>query len=477
MPNSSYDVVVIGGGPAGYVAAIRAAQNGLKTACVDNWKNTDGSYAFGGTCLNAGCIPSKALLESSEMLHKANHEFATHGIKTGKVELDLAAMQERKTKICKQLTGGVSQLFKGNGVEGIHGTGKLLKNGKVEVTGAEDGKKQTLEAKHVILAAGSQPVELKAAPFDGEYIIDSWGALDMKAVPKRFGVIGGGVIGLELGSVWKRLGAEVTIIEALDDFLAIADKQIAGDAQRQFKKLGLDIKLGAKLTSAKKSGKVVKVKYEDKGGEHEIEFDKLLVSVGRRPATENLFEEGCGIKLDKRGFIEVDDECRSGVKNIWAVGDCVRGPMLAHKGMEEGVMAADLIAGKVAEVNYEVIPSIVYTAPEIAWVGKTEEQLKKEGIKYKVGSFPFAANGRAKAMEAAVGRVKMLAHAETDEILGVHICGPMASEMIAEAVVAMEFRGSAEDLQRTMHAHPTLSEAMHEASLAVDNRMIHALNK
>jgi dihydrolipoamide dehydrogenase len=477
MPNSSYDVIVIGGGPAGYVAAIRAAQNGLKTACVDNWKNTDGSLAFGGTCLNAGCIPSKALLESSEMFHKANHEFKTHGIKMSNVELDLAAMQERKTKICKQLTGGVGQLFKGNGVDGIHGTGKLLKNGKVEVTGAEDGKKQTLEGKHVILAAGSQPVELKAAPFDGKSIIDSWGALDLKAVPKRLGVIGAGIIGLELGSVWRRLGAEVTVIEALDQFLPMADKQIAGDAQRQFKKLGLDIKLGAKLTNAKKSGKTVKVKYEDKDGEHEAEFDELLVSVGRRPYTEHLLEEGAGVKLDKRGFIEVDEECRTGAKNIWAVGDCVRGPMLAHKGMEEGVMAADLIAGKIAEVNYEVIPSIIYTWPEIAWVGRTEQELKKEGVKYKAGSFSFAANGRAKAMEAAVGRVKMLAHKETDEILGVHIVGPMASEMIAEAVVAMEFRGSAEDLQRTMHAHPTLSEAMHEASLAVDNQMLHAINK
>jgi dihydrolipoamide dehydrogenase len=477
MPNSSYDVIVIGGGPAGYVAAIRAAQNGLETACVDNWENTDGSLAFGGTCLNAGCIPSKALLESSEMFHKATHEFKAHGIKTSKVELDLAAMQERKTKICKQLTGGVGQLFKGNGVDGIHGTGKLLKNGKVEVTGAEDGKKQTLDGKHVILAAGSQPVELKAAPFDGKSIIDSWGALDLKAVPKRLGVIGAGIIGLELGSVWRRLGAEVTVIEALDQFLPMADKQIAGDAQRQFKKLGLDIKLGAKLTSAKKSGKTVKVKYEDQDGEHEAQFDKLLVSVGRRPYTENLMEDGTGVKLDERGFIEVDEECRTGAKNIWAVGDCVRGPMLAHKGMEEGVMAADLMAGKIAEVNYEVIPAIIYTWPEIAWVGKTEQELKKEGVKYKSGSFSFAANGRAKAMEAAVGRVKMLAHKETDEILGVHIVGPMASEMIAEAVVAMEFRGSAEDLQRTMHAHPTLSEAMHEASLAVDNQMLHALNK
>lgn len=475
--SKSYDVVVIGGGPGGYVGAIRAAQNGLKTACVDNWKNKDGSDAFGGTCLNAGCIPSKALLESSELYHRAQHEFDVHGIKTGKVEVDLAAMQKRKDQISKQLTAGVGQLFKGNGVEGIHGTGTLLKNGNVAVVAAKDGKKQTLEAKHVILAPGSQPVEIPSAPFDGKTIIDSWGALDLQEVPKRLGVIGAGVIGLELGSVWQRLGARVTVVEALEQFLAIADKQIAGDAQRQFKKQGLDIKLGATLTSAKANGKTVSVKYKDSQGEHEATFDKLLVSVGRRPYTENLLEDGCGVTLDKRGFIEVDDECRTGVANVWAVGDCVRGPMLAHKGMEEGVMAADLIAGKVAEVNYEVVPSVVYTAPEIAWVGKTEQTLKAEGTRYKTGSFPFAANGRAKAMEAAVGRVKMLAHADTDEILGVHIVGPMASEMIAEAVVAMEFRGSAEDLQRTMHAHPTLSEGMHEASLGVDNAMLHGLNK
>lgn len=476
--SQSFDVVVIGAGPAGYVAAIRAAQNGLKTACVDNWKNLDGKHAFGGTCLNAGCIPSKALLESSEMFHKATHEFMAHGIKVGNPQMDVAAMQMRKSKIVTSLTGGIAALFKSNNVTGIPGTARLLKNGSVEVADfADPKKKDVLTAKHVILAAGSEPVELKIAPFDGKDIVDSWGALEFPAVPKRLGVIGGGVIGLELGSVWQRLGAQVTILEAMDNFLFMADQQIAQAAAREFKKQGLDIRLGAKVTGADKGKSGIAVHYEDKDGKHAIEVDKLIVAVGRRPATAKLLEDGSGVKLDARGFIQVDEECHTGVNNIWAVGDCVRGPMLAHKGSEEGVMVADLIAGKVAEMNYEVIPSVIYTWPEIAWVGKTEQELKKQGVKYKAGTFPFAANGRAKAMEAAVGTVKMLANADTDEILGVHIVGPMASEMIAEAVTAMEFRASAEDIQRTIHAHPTLSEAMHEASLAVDKRAIHAINR
>ena len=476
--SQSFDVVVIGGGPAGYVCAIRAAQNGLKTACVDNWKNLDGKQAFGGTCLNAGCIPSKALLESSEMYHKATHEFAAHGVKAGKVEMDIAAMQARKAKIVSSLTGGIAALFKSNGVTGIRGTGRLLKNGQVEVTDFDDPKKKELiDAKQVVLAAGSEPVELKVAPFDRKDIVDSWGALEFAETPKHLGVIGGGVIGLELGSVWQRLGAQVIILEAVDNFLFMADQQVAKDAERQFRKQGLDIRLGAKVTGAVKGKGGVTVQYEDKDGKQSIEVDKLIVAVGRRPATRNLLEAGSAVQLDERGFIKVDHECRTGVKNVWAIGDCVRGPMLAHKGEEEGVMVADLAAGKVAEMNYDVIPSIIYTWPEIAWVGKTEEELKKAGVRYKTGTFPFAANGRAKAMEAAVGMVKMLAHADNDEILGVHVVGPMASEMIAEAVVAMEFRASAEDLQRTIHAHPTLSEAMHEAAYAVDKRAIHAINK
>ena len=476
--SQSFDVVVIGGGPAGYVAAIRAAQNGLKTACVDNWKNLDGKHAFGGTCLNAGCIPSKALLESSEMYHKATHEFVAHGIKTSGVSMDIAAMQQRKSKITVSLTSGIAGLFKSNNVTGIRGTGRLLKGNKVEVTDFDDPKKkEVIEAKHVVLAAGSEPVELKVVPFDRKDIVDSWGALEFDAVPKRLGVIGGGVIGLELGSVWHRLGAQVTILEAMDNFLFMADQQIAKDAERQFRKQGLDIRLGAKVTGAEKGKSSISVSYDDKDGKQKLEVDKLIVAVGRRPATRNLLEDGTGVQLDERGFIKVDHDCRTGVKNIWAIGDCVRGPMLAHKGSEEGVLVADLIAGKVAEMNYDVIPSIIYTWPELAWVGKTEEELKKAGIRYKSGSFPFAANGRAKAMEAASGMVKILAHADTDELLGVHIVGPMASEMISEAVVAMEFRASAEDLQRTIHAHPTLSESMHEASLAVDKRAIHIMNK
>lgn len=473
-----FDVVVIGAGPAGYVCAIRAAQNGLKTACVDNWKNLDGKHAFGGTCLNAGCIPSKALLESSEMFHKATHEFATHGIKLDNPQMDVSTMQGRKARIVTSLTGGIAALFKANGVTGIAGSARLLKNGKIEITDFNDPKKKdTLEAKHIVLAAGSEPVELKIATFDGKGVVDSWGALEFDAVPKRLGVIGGGVIGLELGSVWHRLGAQVTILEAMDNFLFMADQQVAQAAAREFRKQGLDIRLGAKVSGTEKTKTGIKLQYDDKDGKQSIEVDKLIVAVGRRPNTANLVEDGSSVKLDQRGFIQVDDECRTGVKNIWAIGDCVRGPMLAHKGSEEGVMVADLIAGKIAEMNYEVIPSVIYTWPEIAWVGKTEEELKKQNVKYKAGSFPFAASGRAKAMEAATGMVKMLAHAETDEILGVHIVGPMASEMIAEAVVAMEFRASAEDLQRTIHAHPTLSEAMHEASLAVDKRAIHAINK
>ncbi|MDE2234050.1 MAG: dihydrolipoyl dehydrogenase [Gammaproteobacteria bacterium] len=476
--NESYDVVVIGAGPAGYVCAIRAAQNGLKTACVDNWKNPDGKHALGGTCLNAGCIPSKALLESSEMFHKAKHEFASHGIKLGTPQVDVQVMQARKSRIVSSLTGGIAALFKSNNVTGIQGTARLLKNGSVEVSDSGDPKKKDIiQARHIVLASGSEPVELKVAPFDGKDIVDSWGALEFTSVPKRLGIIGGGVIGLELGSVWHRLGSEVAIIEAMENFLFMADQQIAQAAAREFKKQGLNVRLGSKVTAAIKGKDGVRVQYEDKDGRHDLTVDKLIVCVGRKPATANLLEDGCGVKTDSRGFIQVDDECRTGVRNIWAIGDCVRGPMLAHKGSEEGVMVADLMAGKVAEMNYDVIPSIIYTWPEIAWVGKTEEELKKQAIRYKAGSFPFAANGRAKAMEAPAGMVKILARADTDEILGVHILGPMASELIAEAVVAMEFRASAEDIQRTIHAHPTLSEAMHEASLAADKRAIHAINR
>jgi len=472
----SFDVVVIGGGPAGYPAAIRAAQNKLSVACIDEWKNLDGTLAFGGTCLNAGCIPSKALLESSELLHRAQHEFAAHGIKAPGVSVDVAQMQKRKAGIVKTMTQGILALFKAAGVTPLQGHGKLLPGRKVEFTAA-DGTRRELTAKSVILASGSTPMELKSAPFDGKRIIDSWGALEIDAVPKKLGVIGGGVIGLELGSVWRRLGAEVVVLEALPDFLAVADQQLAKEALRHFKKQGLDVRLGAKVTSAKVSGDRVDVTYTDGKGEQSLTVDKLVVSIGRRPFTKDLLADGTGVQLDERGFIKVDDDCRTTAEGIWAVGDAVRGPMLAHKGKEEGVSVADRIAGKYAHVNYKTVPSVIYTAPEIAWVGQTEEQVKASGRAYKVGVFPFLASGRARAMEQAQGFTKLIAAQDDDEILGVHVIGPMAGELIAEAVLAMEYSASSEDLQRTIHAHPTLSEAIHEAALAADKRAIDSINK
>ena len=472
----SFDVVVIGAGPAGYVAAIRAKQLGMNVACIDEWKNLDGKNAFGGTCLNAGCIPSKALLESSELYHRAEHEFSKHGINISDVTMDVAAMQKRKASIVRQLTGGIAGLFKANKVEGIAGHGKLLSGRQVEFT-TTDGEVEVVDARYVIIASGSTPIELPIAPFDGERIVDSWGALEFSKVPKTFGVVGAGVIGLELGSVWNRLGSDVIILEAMDDFLIFADKELAKDAQRHFKKQGLNIRLGAKVTSAKASAKGVKVAYEDKDGAQTVEVEKLVVAVGRRPFTDGLFADDAGVSTDDGGFIEVDEQCRTSVKGVFAVGDCVRGPMLAHKGSEEGVMAADLIAGEIAEVNYNVIPSVIYTAPEIAWVGKTEEEVQASGRAYKTGSFPFAASGRAKAMEQTAGMVKIVSAKDDDEILGVHIVGPMAGELISEAVLAMEFSASTEDLQRTIHAHPSLAEAVHEASLAVDNRALNYVNK
>ncbi len=474
--SDSFDVIVIGAGPAGYPAAIRAGQNGLKVACIDEWKNPDGKYALGGTCLNAGCIPSKALLESSELYHRAHEEFAVHGIKVGSLGFDVAAMQKRKAGIVRASTAGIAGLFKGAGVTALQGHGRLLRAGVVELTGA-DGSKRELQAKHVVLASGSIPTELRSAPFDGKHIIDSWGALELAAVPKRLGVIGAGVIGLELGSVWRRLGSDVTVLEALPDFLAIADQQLAKEALKHFKKLGMDIRLGAKVSGAKVANDAVKVSYSDAGGEQSIEVDKLVVAIGRRPYTRDLLADGSGVQLDERGFIKVDHECRTGVEGVWAVGDVVRGPMLAHKGKEEGVMVADLIAGRFAEVNYKTVPSVIYTAPEIAWVGQTEQEVQKSGRAYKVGNFPFMASGRARAMEAPAGFVKVIAASDNDEILGVHIIGPMAGELIAEAVLAMEYSASTEDLQRTIHAHPTLSEALHEAALAADKRAIDFPNR
>jgi dihydrolipoamide dehydrogenase len=472
----TFDVIVIGGGPAGYPAAIRAGQHKLKVACIDEWKNLDGTHAFGGTCLNAGCIPSKALLESSELYHRANVEFAVHGIKVGNVALDLAAMQKRKAAIVRTSTNGINALFKAAGVTGLQGHGKLLRDRKVEYTAA-DGKKRELQATNVVLAPGSVPIELKSAPFDRERIVDSWGALEFTSLPKRLGIIGAGVIGLELGSVWRRLGSEVVMLEALPDFLPMADQQLAREALKHFKKLGLNIRLGAKVTGATVANSLVTVRYTDANGDQELEVDQLAVAIGRRPYTHDLLAEGTGVQLDERGFIKVDQECRTEADNVWAVGDAVRGPMLAHKGKEEGAMVADLIAGEFAEVNYKTVPSVIYTAPEIAWVGKTEEEVKQSGRPYKIGTFPFAASGRARAMEATGGFAKIISAADDDEVLGVHIIGAMAGELIAEAVLALEYSASTEDIQRTIHAHPTLSEALHEAALGADKRAIDFPNR
>ena len=474
--SKSYDVVVIGAGPAGYIAAIRASQHGMSVACIDEWQNRDGKNAFGGTCLNAGCIPSKALLESSELYHRAEHEFSKHGITTGGVAMDVAAMQKRKASIVRQLTGGIAGLFKAAGVDGLAGHGRLLAGRAVEFTPV-DGEPETLEAKQVILATGSTPIELGIAPFDGDRIVDSWGALDFKDVPETLGVVGAGVIGLELGSVWGRLGSKVVILEAMDDFLFMADRDIAKESGRQFKRQGLDIRLGAKVTSATAQGNGVTVNFDDSSGSQTIEVDRLVVAVGRRPFTDGLLADDSGVQLDEHGFIKVDDHCTTQVRGVYAVGDCVRGPMLAHKGSEEGVMVADIIAGEHAEMNYGVVPSVIYTAPEIAWVGQTEEEVKTSGREYKTGSFPFAASGRAKAMEQTGGMVKIISAVDDDQILGVHIAGPMAGELISEAVLAMEFEASTEDIQRTIHAHPSLAEAVHEAALSVDKRALNFPNK
>jgi dihydrolipoamide dehydrogenase len=473
---TSYDVIVIGAGPAGYPCAIRAAQNKLKVACIDAWKNYDGSHAYGGTCLNAGCIPSKALLESSELYHRAQSEFGAHGIKVGSLAFDLATMQKRKAQIVKASTQGIAGLFKAAGVTAMPGHGRLLSGNRVEYTSL-DGKQSQLTAKHVVLATGSVPMELKSVPFDGKAVVDSWGALEFDAVPKRLGVIGAGVIGLELGSVWRRLGAEVVVLEAMEQFLFMADQQVAKEALKHFKKLGLDIRLGAKVGGVKAGKGGVTLEYVDASGQQTVTVDKVVVAVGRRPFTGELLGDGTGVELDERGFVKVDHECRTTAANVWAVGDVVRGPMLAHKGKEEGVMVGDLVAGLVSEVNYKAVPSVIYTAPEIAWVGLTEEEARKTGRPYKVGSFPFLASGRARAMEAPAGFAKVISASDDDEILGVHIIGPMAGELIAEAVLALEYSASTEDLQRTMHAHPTLSEALHEAALGADKRAIDFPNR
>jgi dihydrolipoamide dehydrogenase len=470
-----FDIIVIGAGPAGYHAAIRAAQLGLKVACIDDFIGKDGKPALGGTCLNVGCIPSKALLDSSKQFWNLQHSFEVHGITTKDAKIDVKTMVGRKDKIVKQFTGGVGLLFKGNKITPFAGKGKLLKNRQVEITAA-DGSKQTLSAANVIIATGSAPIELPFAKFDNQFIVDNAGALDFDAVPKRLGVIGAGVIGLELGSVWKRLGSDVTIIEALPDFLGVADSDITKAAAREFAKQGLKIELGAKLSKAEVNKNEVHLTYTGKDGEKQLVVDKLLVAVGRRAFTDGVLGDDTGVALDERKRVIVDEHCWTGVEGVWAVGDCVRGPMLAHKGFEEGSMVAEIIAGKPGHVNFDTIPWVIYTEPEIAWVGLTEKQVKDAGIPYKTGSFPFAAVGRAVAMNEPAGLVKMIAHAETDRILGVHLVGAEVSELVAECVVAMEFKGSSEDLARIVHAHPTLSEAVHEAALSVDKRAIHKIN-
>jgi dihydrolipoamide dehydrogenase len=472
--SEQFDVVVIGAGPAGYHAAIRAAQLGMKVACIDAALGKDGKPALGGTCLRVGCIPSKALLDSSRQYWNMGHLFDQHGISFKDAKIDVAKMIGRKDAIVKQFTGGIAALFKANKITPYHGFG-VLHAGNVVKVKQHDGSEVELKGTNVIIAAGSDSIELPFAKF-GEHIIDNVGALDLEAVPKRLGVIGAGVIGLELGSVWKRLGSEVTILEALPNFLAVADAEVAKVSAREFKKQGLDIRLGAKVGKAEVGKDGVKVTYSDDKGEQSIVVDKLLVSVGRRAATRGLLADDSGVKLDARGMVEVDAHCHTGVDGVWAIGDCVRGPMLAHKGFEEGIAVAELIAGLPGHVNFDTIPWVIYTEPEIAWVGKTEEQLKADGVPYKAGSFPFAAVGRAVAMAEPAGFVKVLAHAETDRILGMHLVGANVSELVHEGVLAMEFKGSAEDLARICHAHPSLSEAVHDAAMAVDKRAIHKAN-
>ena len=469
-----FDVVVIGGGPGGYVAAIRAAQLGLSSACVEarTYADPKGEVRLGGTCLNEGCIPSKALLQSSELFDQAGHSFVMHGITADNVKMDVATMVRRKDNIVTQLTSGIRGLFKKYKVTLLPGHGKFA--GRDDEHWQVDVNGEIVEARHVIVATGSRARHLDGIPVDNKVICDNAGALCFDKAPKRLGVIGAGVIGLELGSVWKRLGSEVTILEALPDFLAAADQAVAREAWKIFtQKQALNIQLGIKIHKVTQSKKGVAIEYESGDEVKTLEVDRLIVSVGRIPNTADLGVENVGLKLDEKGRIDANDQCRTNLQNVWAVGDVIRGPMLAHKGMEEGVMVAELIAGQSGHVNYDAIPWVMYTHPEIAWVGKTEQQLKNEGIEYRVGQIPFAANGRALGQGDTTGFVKMLADARTDRILGVHVIGSNASELIAEAVVAMEFGASSEDVARICHAHPTLSEAMHESALAVDKRSLH----
>ena len=474
--SQSFDVVVIGGGPGGYVAAIRAAQLGFTTACIDAFKNPEGNPSLGGTCLNVGCIPSKALLQSSENFHAMQHEFANHGISVEGAKIDIAAMLARKNGIITKNAGGIAFLFKKNKVANLHGLGKFVgrqgEKWQIEVTEGETT--QVIEATHVIVATGSTPRPLPGITIDNVRVLDNAGALSMTEVPARLGVIGAGVIGLEMGSVWKRLGADVTVLEAAETFLPMVDQQIAKEALKTLtKETGLVIHNGVKIESTEASAEAVTVKYTLAGEARELVVDKLIISIGRVPNTQGLNAEAVNLQIDERGFVVVDDHCHTNLPNVWAIGDVVRGPMLAHKASDEGVAVAERIAGQKPHLDFNTIPWVIYTHPEIAWVGKTEEQLKADGVNYKKGQSGFGANGRALGLGLAQGTVKVLADAETDRILGVHMIGPMASELIAEAVMAMEFKASSEDIGRIVHAHPTLSEVLHEAALAADKRALH----
>ena len=469
-----FDVVVIGGGPAGYVAAIRCAQLGMNTACVDQWRDRQGRSVLGGTCLNTGCIPSKALLESSEIYEQAQGSFALHGVRCAGVGLDIEAMMARKDRIVAALTQGIAGLFKAHKITWIAGHGRLLPRKQVEVRGhGGAGEVQLIEGESVILAPGSVPAEIGSAPLDGNLIVDSAGALAFPEVPSRLGIIGAGVIGLELGSVWRRLGSRVVLLEAQPEFLTMTDGQIAAEALRLFTAQGLDIRLGARLLSCQAAENKVEMIYQDHSGDHRETVDKLIVAVGRRPNTRDLFAPEAELLLDEWGVIHVDEHCRTNIPGVYAIGDVVRGPMLAHKGSEEGIMVAERIAGQRSSVNYEAVPAVIYTLPEIAWVGKSERELRAAGVDFRVGVFPFSASGRAQALGNTAGMIKVIADSVTDRVLGVHMIGPNCSELVAEAVIAMQFSASSEDLAITMFAHPTLSEALHEAALAVEGRSIH----
>ncbi len=473
----NYDVIVIGGGPGGYVAAIRAAQQGFSVACIEKRTHRD-KPALGGTCLNVGCIPSKALLDSSWKFYEAKESLGEHGIKLNQNQpkLDLKQMHKRKDEIVAQLTGGVEQLFKANNVTWLQGAGRLQAGKKVEFAPAE-GEKQTLQAQHVILASGSEPIQLPVAELHEDVVVTSTGALEFDSVPKRLGVIGAGIIGLELGSVWARLGSEVTVLEAVDTMLPMVDRAVAKETQKHLKKQGLDIRLGARVTGTEVKQKKATVSFSDKNGDHQETFDRLIVAVGRAPCTDHLVSGDAGITLDERGFIDVDSQCRTDVPGVYAIGDIVRGPALAHKAIEEGSMVAEVIGGEHTRVNYETIPSVIYTHPEVAWIGKTEEEAKAAGDAYKTGMVAFATNGRALAAGDSGGLVKFVADENTDRILGMHIVGPQASELIQQGVIAMEFGGTMEDLQLMVFSHPSLSETVHEAALSADQKAIHAVNR